>query len=495
MAEFKVIMPKLGESIQEATITKWFIKEGDRIEEDDLLLEVATDKVDSEIPSPVEGKVVRILYPENTLLPVGEVIALIQMSDDDEITEASEAGVQGMPGAAGGTVAGVYMENVAGAVKGSGAGAIKENGVSTEEAVEEEFLPVTSGSLRALSNRFYSPLVRKIAEEEKVTLRELEQVQGTGYGGRVRKMDILEYLGRREKGVLEGKLVQGTGALSAPPVIGVQGSESIGREVVKSVSNAIQATGEADQQGAKPRVSLSVGAEDQIIEMDRVRKLIADHMVLSKQVAPHVTSVVEADVTSLVIWRNKVKEQFQSKYGEKLTFMPAFIEATARALAEFPMVNASVDGNRIILRKNINIGIAVAKPDGNLIVPVIRNAEEKNLVGLTKQLNTLADAARRNKLSPDDIQGGSFSITNFGSFRNLIGTPIINQPQVAILATGSIEKKPAVLELPEGDVIAIRHKMFLSLSYDHRIVDGALGGAFLRRIADLLEAFDINRPV
>lgn len=495
MAEFKVIMPKLGESIQEATITKWFIKEGDRIEEDDLLLEVATDKVDSEIPSPVEGKVVRILYPENTLLSVGEVIALIQMSDDDEIAEASEAGVQGMPGVAGGTVAGAFKENVAGGVKGSVAGAIKENGGSTEEAMEEESLPVTSGSLRALSNRFYSPLVRKIAEEEKVTLRELEQVQGTGHGGRVRKMDILEYLGRREKGVLEGKPVQGTGALSAPPVIGVRGIESIGREVVKSATAAIQATGEADQQGAKPRVSMSVGAEDQIIEMDRVRKLIADHMVQSKQVAPHVTSVVEADVTSLVLWRNKVKEQFQSKYGEKLTFMPAFIEATARALAEFPMVNASVDGNRIILRKNINIGIAVAKPDGNLIVPVIRNAEEKNLLGLTKQLNTLADAARRNKLSPDDIQGGSFSITNFGSFRNLIGTPIINQPQVAILATGSIEKKPAVLELPEGDVIAIRHKMFLSLSYDHRIVDGALGGAFLRRIADLLEAFDINRPV
>ncbi len=229
--------------------------------------------------------------------------------------------------------------------------------------------------------------------------------------------------------------------------------------------------------------------------MGRVRKLIADHMVMSKEVSPHVTSVVEADVTSLVLWRNRVKEEYLSRYGEKLTYMPVFIEAVARALVEFPGVNASVDGDRIILRKHINIGIAVARPDGNLIVPVIKNAEEKNLLGLTKSLNSLADAARKNKLSPDDIQGGSFSITNFGSFRNLIGTPIINQPQVAILATGSIEKKPAVLELPEGDVIAIRHKMFLSLSYDHRIVDGALGGAFLRRIADLLEEFDINRPL
>jgi 2-oxoglutarate dehydrogenase E2 component (dihydrolipoamide succinyltransferase) len=240
---------------------------------------------------------------------------------------------------------------------------------------------------------------------------------------------------------------------------------------------------------------VSIGEGDQIIEMDRVRKLIADHMVMSKQVSPHVTSVVEADVTELVLWRNKNKEAFENKYGEKITFMPIFIEAVAAALAEFPMVNSSVDGDRIILKKDINIGIAVAKPDGNLIVPVIKNAEQRNLVGISKELNRLANAARNNKLGIEEIQGGTFTITNFGSFRNLIGTPIINQPQVAILATGSIEKKPAVLETPTGDVIAIRHKMFLSLSYDHRIVDGALGGAFLRKIADNLEQFDINRSV
>ncbi|NLX29904.1 MAG: 2-oxo acid dehydrogenase subunit E2 [Bacteroidales bacterium] len=481
MAEFKVIMPKLGESIQEATITKWFIKEGDKIVEDDLLLEVATDKVDSEIPSPVEGTVVKILYPESTLLPVGEVIALIRMTDDEE--EDASGDVEGK------------SELAASGVEAH----VADGGQGTEAFAVEE--TVTSGSLRELSNRFYSPLVRKIAEEEKVTLRELESIQGSGVGGRVQKRDLLAFLsGRTTAGAGSDRPQAGAeGAVlrreDAPASAVTASAATAATTPEKAAAVAPEAGDGAVQGAAKPKVSVSIGAEDQIIEMDRVRKLIADHMVMSKQVSPHVTSVVEADVTSLVLWRNKVKEQFQSRYGEKLTYMPAFIEATARALTEFPMVNASVDGNRIILRKHINIGIAVAKPDGNLIVPVIRNAEEKNLVGLTKSLNTLADAARKNKLSPDDIQGGSFSITNFGSFRNLIGTPIINQPQVAILATGSIEKKPAVLELPEGDVIAIRHKMFLSLSYDHRIVDGALGGAFLRRIADLLEAFDINRPV
>ena len=455
MAEFKVIMPKLGESIQEATITKWFIKEGDTVAEDDLLLEVATDKVDSEIPSPVEGKMLKILFPENTLLPVGEVIALIQMVDDEE----------GEPESA-----------PAAATSGT---AVEESAEEMSESDSAEGTEVTSAGLRELSNRFYSPLVRKIAEEEKVTLQELEAISGTGSGGRVQKRDIMGYLASRGA-------VGGTRQSAAEPAK----TESAVAAKTAAAPAAIQVPGTG-----KPKVQVSAGAEDQIIEMDRVRKLIADHMIMSKQVSAHVTSVVEADVTTLVLWRNRVKDQFMAKYGEKLTYMPAFIEATARALAEFPMVNASVDENRIILRKHINIGIAVAKPDGNLIVPVIKNAEEKNLVGITKSLNGLADAARKNKLSPDDIQRGSFSITNFGSFRNLIGTPIINQPQVAILATGSIEKKPAVIELPEGDVIAIRHKMFLSLSYDHRIVDGALGGAFLRRIADILEEFDINRPV
>jgi 2-oxoglutarate dehydrogenase E2 component (dihydrolipoamide succinyltransferase) len=433
MSLFKVIMPKLGESIQEATLTKWFVKEGDVVAEDDILFEVATDKVDSEIPSPVEGRIEKILFPEGSLLPVGEVLALISMGEEAEIP----------------------LENKE----------FKASGVELNQNAAQDDL-VMLKTIRDLSNRFYSPLVKKIAVEEHISAEELEKIEGTGTGGRVQKKDILHFLQNRQNPVLTGEPVFAAENLTPQ-----------------------------QPQPAQPKVSVSIGAEDQIIEMDRVRKLIAEHMVLSKRIAPHVTTVVEADVTNLVLWRNRVKDEFQLTYGEKLTFMPAFIEATAKALTEFPWLNASVNEDKIILRKHINIGIAVAKPDGNLIVPVIRNAEEKNLVGLTKSLNQMAEAARNNKLTPDDIRDGTFSITNFGSFRNLIGTPIINQPQVAILATGSIEKKPAVLELPSGDAIAIRHKMFLSLSYDHRVVDGALGGAFLRRIADLLENFDINRPI
>ncbi len=445
MAQFEIVMPKLGESILEATITKWFVKEGDTIEEDDLLFEVATDKVDSEIPSPVEGKIVKILHPANALLPVGEVLAIINLTGEDE--EETEAPT---------------IENSGTSVKASSDIEISEgSGEAPEEA--------SSKSVRKLSNRFYSPLVKKIAEEEKISFDELESIEGSGANGRVQKSDIIKYLESRKSTV---KAVNGDAQISSPRPVSDSGAGL-----------------------PKPKVPVSIGSGDQIIEMDRVRKLIADHMVMSKQVSPHVTSVVEADVTNLVLWRTKVKEDFEKRHGDKITYMPVFIEAVAKALAEFPGVNASVDGDRLILRKNINVGIAVAKPDGNLIVPVIKNADEKNLVGLTKSLNKLADAARRNKLTPEDIQEGTFTITNFGSFRNIIGTPIINQPQVAILATGSIEKKPAVLELPTGDVIAIRHKMFLSLSYDHRVVDGALGGAFLRRIADILEEFDMNRAV
>jgi 2-oxoglutarate dehydrogenase E2 component (dihydrolipoamide succinyltransferase) len=432
MSLFKVIMPKLGESIQEGTITRWFVKEGDKVEEDDILFEVATDKVDSEIPSPVEGRIEKILFPSGTLLPVGEVLALISMGEE-------------------------ILKH------------IETDGNNTTLSLNE--IEHSSGnrdkiiSVKGLSNRFYSPLVKKIAMEEQVSPEELESIKGSGSGGRVQKKDIILFLQNREEVTTKNNTTAGN--LESVPVI----------------------------QPVKQSVLVSIGAEDQVIEMDRVRKLIADHMVMSKRVSPHVTSVVEADVTNMVLWRNRVKDDFQNKYGEKLTYMPLFMEATAKALSEYPWLNASVEDYKIILRKHINLGIAVARPDGNLIVPVIKNAEEKNLVGLAKSLNQMADAARRNKLSPDDIRDGSFSITNFGSFRNLIGTPIINQPQVAILATGSIEKKPAVVELPTGDAIAIRHKMFLSLSYDHRVVDGALGGAFLRRIADLLEDFDINRPV
>lgn len=431
MSEFKVLMPKMGESVQEATITKWFVKEGDTIEEDDLLFEIATEKVDSEIPSPVDGVITKILFDTDAVVPVGELVAIIKTDDDDEEdTDSVDASV---------------VE--------------KEESNSSSEVVESDLSGAT---------RFYSPLVRSIAKEEGISIEELESLKGSGVNGRVQKQDIMDFIAEKSK--------QKVTKVEAPAV----------NEIQKTVSSAPINTHKA---------SISIGANDQIVEMGRVRKLIADHMIASVQTSPHVTSVVEADVTNLVFWRSKVKDEFLQKYGQKLTYMPVFTEAVATALREFPMVNASVDGDKIILRSQVNVGIAVAKPDGNLIVPVIKDADQKNLVGLTSSLNDLANRARNNKLQPDEISGGTFSITNFGSFRNIIGTPIINQPQVAILATGSIEKKPAVLETPTGDVIAIRQKMFLSLSYDHRIVDGALGGAFLRRIADLLEEFDINQKV
>ncbi len=433
MSEFKILIPKLGESVQEATITKWFVKEGDTIEEDDPIFEVATDKVDSEIPSPVDGVVSKILFKEDDVVPVGEVVAIIKIEGEDDEDESED---------------------------------VKESPEVTNNEAEEELAekaedvsPVKASDIKSSSNRFYSPLVKSIAEKENITLEELESIEGSGQNGRVQKNDLLKFIEAKKAGK------------SAP------------------------AEGKAASKPSAPKVSPSIGASDQIIEMDRVRKLIADHMVRSKQTSPHVTSVVEADVTNLVLWRNKVKNEFQEKYGEKITFMPVFTEAVAKALVEFPVVNSSVDGDKIYLHKSANVAIAVAKPDGNLVVPVIKEAEQKNLVGITKKLNQLAEGARYNKLGPEDYQGGTFTITNFGSFRNVIGTPIINQPQVAILATGTIEKKPAVMETPTGDAIVVRHKMFLSLSYDHRIIDGAMGGAFVRRIADLLEEFDINRQI
>lgn len=446
MSNFQIVMPKLGESIQEGTITKWFVKEGDRVEEDTILFEVATDKVDSEIPSPVDGVITKIMFPEGSLVPVGDVLAIINMGGEESSSDGpSEKTAENNIEKRENTFSEKQAEK-------------KVEGKISSTTNEEKNVEIT----RESSTRFYSPLVRNIAKQENISLEELETIKGSGANERVQKNDILEYIQNRKSG-------------KSTPETKTESSTTTRKTMTPP--------------------AVSVGAGDQIIEMDRVRKLIAEHMVMSKQVSPHVTAVVEADVTGLVIWRNKNKEAFEKKYGEKITFMPIFTEAVAAAIAEFPMLNSSVDGDRIILKKDINIGIAVAKPDGNLIVPVIKNAEQKNLVGITKDLNRLANAARTNKLAIDEIQGGTFTITNFGSFRNLIGTPIINQPQVAILATGSIEKKPAVLETPTGDVIAIRHLMFLSLSYDHRIVDGALGGAFLRKIADNLEQFDINRLV
>lgn len=419
---FELKMPKMGESIEQATIIKWFVKEGDTIVEDEVILEIATDKVDSEIPSPVAGKIAKILFKTNDLVPVGRVIALIQTDESETIADTNE----------------------------------DPNPIEVIGKIQPEKRVLEA----AAATRFYSPLVKSIAKSEGISIAELETLTGTGENGRVRKQDLLDYISKRT-----------------------------------DKPNPTQVETGQVQHSQPAKVSVSVSANDEIIEMDRMRKLIADHMVASKRISPHVTNMVEADVTSLVKWRERMKDIYQQKYKTKLTFMPAFTEAAARALRDFPMVNASVDGEKIIIKGKVNIGIAVAKPDGNLIVPVIHDADRLNLSGLSLKINRLAEAARTNKLSPDDIQEGTFSITNFGTFRNVMGTPIIAQPQVAILATGSIEKKPAVVETEYGDVVVPRHKMFLSLSYDHRIIDGALGGAFLRRVADYLEQFDTSREV
>jgi 2-oxoglutarate dehydrogenase E2 component (dihydrolipoamide succinyltransferase) len=432
MATFDILMPKMGESIQEATITKWFKNVGDTIEEEDVLLEIATDKVDSEIPSPVDGVLVKVLFEEGALVPVGEIIAVVDL-DGDGNAVAEETKVEEI----------TEKQTIPD----------KSSKPQTEDAIKQDFTK---------TDKFFSPLVKSIAEKEHVSIQELESIQGTGANGRVKKGDLLNYLSSR-----------GTEKLSTP-------------SVTDNTSPTVQKI-----QG--PKVTASAG--DQIIQMDRMRKMIADHMVMSKQVSPHVTNFIEADVTGLVQWRNKVKNEFQKREGQKITFMPVFIEAVAKALKKYPGINASVDADNIILRKNINIGVAVALPTGNLIVPVVKNADQKSLLGITVDMNQLASNARNNSLSPDDIQGGTFTISNFGSFGNLTGTPIINQPQVAILATGNIEKKPAVLETPTGDVIAIRHKMILALTYDHRVIDGAMAGGFLRYLADLLEQFDMNRTV
>jgi len=429
MANFDIIMPKMGESIEEATITNWFVKEGDMVEEDDVLLEIATDKVDSEIPSPVEGVIKKIFFRQDEVVAVGTVIAVIGLDGDDSSSTDEE------PEA-------VIEEEVSDS----------EPEVIHEKKNDE---PVVSSQ-----GRFYSPLVRTIAGKEGVSQDELDAIEGSGLNGRVRKEDLLKYLENRG------------GAL---PV-----------QTEKAVAAAPGSAPPAKKESAPA----STMEGDEVIEMSRLRKLIADHMIRSKQTSAHVTNMIEVDVSAVVEWRNRAKEDFLKKEGVKLTYLPVFLEATVKALRDFPQINASVDGDKIILKKNINLGIAVSLPDNNLIVPNIKDAGALNLTGLTKKMNALASAARSNKLNPDDISGGTFTVTNFGSFQNDIGTPIINQPEVAILAIGAIKKKPAVIETEMGDMIAIRQKMWLSLTYDHRIVDGALGGAFLKRLGDYIESFD-----
>lgn len=434
MAIVDLVMPKMGESITEATILKWHKKAGDAVKMDETVLEIATDKVDSEVPSTGAGTITEILFKENDVVAVGTVIARIN-------TEAGAA------------VAATPVITVAAAV----AQPVAAPATSTAAP-----MPTAAAG----TNKFYSPLVLNIATQEGVSMAELELIPGSGNEGRVTKKDILHYVANRGKAPIA----------AAPAVASVEAAP---------VANNT----------AAPKAAAPISGNVEIIDMDRMRKLIAEHMVRSKSTSPHVTSFTEADVTNLVRWREKTKKGFEAKYGEKITYTPIFIEAIAKSIRKFPMINSSLDGDRIIVKKDINIGMAAALPSGNLIVPVIKNADTKNLIGLTKDVNGLANAARGNKLKADDTQGGTFTLTNVGTFGSLMGTPIINQPQVAILAVGSIKKRPMVIETPEGDVIAIRHMMYLSLSYDHRIIDGSIGASFLTAVANELEAFDPSRDI
>lgn len=444
----------MGESVAEATVIKWLKEEGDTIELDEPVLEIATDKVDSEVPSPVEGVLSKKLFNEDDVVKVGEAIALIETEGGAD----SPAPATSEPKEA---------KEVAKTV---------DSAVETASTSAPEKQPVISSGD---GNRFYSPLVRSIASEENISQAELDALPGSGKDGRVTKKDILQYVDDKKNGKVSAPAPDAKPAEKAAPAPS-QPTASAG--------------GSSSIEIKKPAVSMMPG--DEVVEMDRMRKMIAEHMVMSKHVSPHVTSFVEADVTNLVMWRNKVKKEFEQREGEKITFTPIFIEAIVKAIKDFPNINISVNAeNQLIKRKHINVGMAAALPSGNLIVPVIHDADQYNLVGLTKKVNDLARRARENKLSPDEIQGGTYTLTNVGTFGNVMGTPIINQPQVAIMAAGAIRKKPAVIETPTGDMIGVRHMMYLSHSYDHRVVDGALGGMFVRRLADYLENFDINREL
>lgn len=444
MAEKPILMPKMGESIAEATIIRWLKNEGEHVEKDEPIVEIATDKVDSEIPSTEAGILVKQLYKDGDVVKVGEPVAMI----------SSE-------GAASATAAPVVS---------AAAPVIQPDPVAAVQKTVETAITTVSGGVTN-SDRFYSPLVMNIARTEGIGMNELEQISGTGKDGRVTKADILNYVQNRGA----APAVTASPATPATPVV-----------AEKPVVAAPE---------VKAPVAIPLNAGDEIIEMDRVRKLISENMVQTKRTSPHVTSFVEADVTNLVNWRNKVKDSFKKREGENITFTPVFVWAIAKAIKDFPMINVSVDGDKIIKKKNINVGMAVAQQNGNLIVPVIKNADTMNLLGLTRVVNDLANRARINKLTFDEIQGGTYTVTNVGSFGNVMGTPLISQPQVAIMAIGAIRKKPAVLETEYGDVIAVRHMMYLSHSYDHRVVDGALGGMFVRRVADYLEQWDPNTEI
>ncbi|SDX48415.1 2-oxoglutarate dehydrogenase E2 component (dihydrolipoamide succinyltransferase) [Lutibacter oricola] len=434
MSKFEVKLPKMGESVAEATITAWLKNVGDSVEMDEAVVEIATDKVDSEVPCEVEGKVVEILFEVDDVVKVGETIAIIET--DEEVEEA--------------TVAANIVEEVE---------EVEVLEKEVQQLIEEPVIEKISST-----GKFYSPLVRNIAKEEGISMDELESIVGTGKDDRVTKDDILNYIESGRKPVAE---VQKVAEVKTP-------IQKIQKETVKVAT------------------PVSVNGEDEIIEMSRMGKLVAHHMVQSVQTSAHVQSFIEVDVTNIVKWRNRVKDDFFAREGQKITFTPIFMQAIAQAIKQYPMINISVDGDKIIKRKSINLGMAAALPDGNLIVPVIKNADMLNLVGMTKSVNDLAVRAKNNQLKPDEIQGGTYTVTNVGSFGSVFGTPIINQPQVAILALGAVRKVPAVIETPDGDFIGIRHKMFISHSYDHRVVNGALGGMFIKTVKEILESWDVK---
>ena len=442
MAEYKLLLPSMGEGVMEATVIEWLFREGDFVAEDDSVVEIATDKVDSDVPTPVSGKIVKILVEKDQIAKVGEPIAILEIQGEETADAQPEAD--------------------------------KKEEETKEEIVEDKVVDLLEEPFKivpvsmpvSIEGMNLSPLVRSIIQEENITEEELKSIQGRGLEGRITKEDILEFVSNRgnAKPAQQPKAVESNASSAPKPV-----------------------------QASAPAVTANEG--DEIIQMDRMRKIIAENMLLSKQISPHVSSFIETDVTNIVKWRAKNKSSFEKREGEKLTYMPIFVRAVVKAIQDFPMINISVDGDKIIKRKNINIGIATALPDGNLIVPVIKNADQLSLSGLAKAINALVDKARNKRLSPQDIQGATYTISNIGTFGNLMGTPIIPQPQVAILAIGAIVKKPAVLETPQGDVIAIRQKMFMSHSYDHRVVDGSLGGLFLKRVNDYLEEFDLHTEI
>ncbi len=462
-----MVMPKMGESIMEGTVLKWLKKVGDPIEEDESVLEVATDKVDTEVPAIEAGILKEILVQEGDVVAVGAPIAIIS-TNGEEATDAPPAAAEATATAA-----------------AAAPDTAKEDPAPAETAPEGTTLTKLD---KPIPGRFYSPLVINIAREEGISMEELEYIPGTGMEGRVSKKDMLAYV--KARGQAPAAEINQPKAPQPAPGAKAPAETTATPQAQPAAEPAPQTTAVA---AAKPAASYSGSSE--IIEMDRMRRMIADRMVESKRIAPHVTSFVEADVTNLVNWRNKWKDVYKKREGENLTFTPLFIEAVVKAIKDFPMINISVDGYNIIRHKEINIGMAVALPSGNLIVPNIKQADQMNLNGLTKKVNDLANRGRANKLTPDDLSGGTYTITNVGSFGNVMGTPIIVQPQVAILAIGTIKKKPAVIETPEGDLIGIRHFMFLSHSYDHRVIDGALGGMFVRRVADYLENFDTNTVI